>query len=161
MISFHFRGINYCFIFKCGVLCRSRPFYLFVRLFPSSLSYQSNHTFVLCWETLNPVFGEIEIDRTWMRSTMWSCWARVSRSAFSAVFSPSMASRYSSLSYFFHFLFYRSNSLMLIPISCSIQVLHMDRNDYYGGESTSLNLIQVFFHIFFLIFHFCKRNKIK
>ena len=23
------------------------------------------------------------------------------------------------------------------------QVLHMDRNDYYGGESTSLNLIQV------------------
>ena len=24
------------------------------------------------------------------------------------------------------------------------QVLHMDRNDYYGGESTSLNLIQVY-----------------
>lgn len=24
-----------------------------------------------------------------------------------------------------------------------IQVLHMDRNDYYGGESTSLNLFQV------------------
>lgn len=24
-----------------------------------------------------------------------------------------------------------------------IQVLHMDRNDYYGGESTSLNLNQV------------------
>ena len=23
------------------------------------------------------------------------------------------------------------------------QVLHMDRNDYYGGESSSLNLIQV------------------
>jgi RAB protein geranylgeranyltransferase component A len=23
------------------------------------------------------------------------------------------------------------------------QVLHMDRNDYYGGESASLNLIQV------------------
>ena len=23
------------------------------------------------------------------------------------------------------------------------QVLHMDRNDYYGGESTSLNLVQV------------------
>lgn len=26
------------------------------------------------------------------------------------------------------------------------QVLHMDRNDYYGGESTSLNLIQVIIH---------------
>jgi len=27
------------------------------------------------------------------------------------------------------------------------QVLHMDRNDYYGGESASLNLIQVLFTI--------------
>jgi RAB protein geranylgeranyltransferase component A len=24
-----------------------------------------------------------------------------------------------------------------------MQVLHMDRNDYYGGESTSLNLTKV------------------
>lgn len=29
------------------------------------------------------------------------------------------------------------------------QVLHMDRNDYYGGESTSLNLNQVKFLFFF------------
>ena len=31
------------------------------------------------------------------------------------------------------------------------QVLHMDRNDYYGGESTSLNLIQVY-----VVKMFCK-----
>ncbi|BFG35592.1 hypothetical protein CerSpe_218660 [Prunus speciosa] len=24
-----------------------------------------------------------------------------------------------------------------------VKVLHMDRNDYYGGESTSLNLNQI------------------
>lgn len=28
------------------------------------------------------------------------------------------------------------------------QVLHMDRNDYYGGESTSMNLKQVNIQIF-------------
>lgn len=28
-------------------------------------------------------------------------------------------------------------------LSVCLQVLHMDRNDYYGGESSSLNLIQV------------------
>ena len=27
--------------------------------------------------------------------------------------------------------------------NCTLQVLHMDRNDYYGGESTSFNLTQV------------------
>lgn len=31
------------------------------------------------------------------------------------------------------------------------QVLHMDRNDYYGGESTSLNLNQVKFLFLFLL----------
>ncbi|XVF26410.1 hypothetical protein REPUB_Repub14bG0014100 [Reevesia pubescens] len=30
------------------------------------------------------------------------------------------------------------------PLSVDgLKVLHMDRNDYYGGESTSLNLIQL------------------
>lgn len=34
--------------------------------------------------------------------------------------------------------------LLFFLFKClSNQVLHMDRNDYYGGESTSLNLIQV------------------
>ncbi|KAE8729607.1 hypothetical protein F3Y22_tig00003507pilonHSYRG00160 [Hibiscus syriacus] len=27
-----------------------------------------------------------------------------------------------------------------------LKVLHMDRNDYYGGESTSLNLVQLWKH---------------
>lgn len=31
----------------------------------------------------------------------------------------------------------------LTPLPCGIQVLHMDRNSYYGGESASLNLTQV------------------
>lgn len=45
----------------------------------------------------------------------------------------------------FLFLFNRSNPRILIPL---FQVLHMDRNDYYGGESTSLNLNQVFLFFF-------------
>ena len=33
----------------------------------------------------------------------------------------------------------------LLPITCKLrQVLHMDRNDYYGGESASVNLTQLF-----------------
>lgn len=39
---------------------------------------------------------------------------------------------------------YWSKSLVVILCLMLNQVLHMDRNDYYGGESTSLNLIQVF-----------------
>lgn len=30
------------------------------------------------------------------------------------------------------------------------KVLHMDRNDYYGGESASLNLSQVWKQLFFI-----------
>jgi hypothetical protein len=37
-------------------------------------------------------------------------------------------------------------------VSLVNQVLHMDRNDYYGGESTSLNLVQVVFLLCHLIF---------
>lgn len=42
---------------------------------------------------------------------------------------------------------------MLFVMDDSVQVLHMDRNDYYGGESTSLNLNQVSF-ISYLCFFF-------
>lgn len=36
----------------------------------------------------------------------------------------------------------------------SKQVLHMDKNDYYGGESTSLNLNQVKLYLFCIV-KFC------
>jgi RAB protein geranylgeranyltransferase component A len=38
----------------------------------------------------------------------------------------------------FHFLNHLTDVCVMI-----LQVLHMDRNDYYGGDSTSLNLNQV------------------
>lgn len=30
-----------------------------------------------------------------------------------------------------------------VPAACVVQVLHIDRNNYYGGETASLQLTQV------------------
>ena len=35
-------------------------------------------------------------------------------------------------------------SFALSGIPCFVQVLHIDRNNYYGGQSASLNLNQVY-----------------
>ncbi|WJX45277.1 hypothetical protein P8452_48784 [Trifolium repens] len=40
-------------------------------------------------------------------------------------------------------ILYETSNVCLIIDFVNVWVLHMDRDDYYGGESTSLNLIQL------------------
>ena len=48
-----------------------------------------------------------------------------------------------------------SNGSLCIPLE---QVLHMDRNDHYGGASSSLNLMQVILDMHILHLHFYFRE---